>query len=170
MDGGIKRHFRLEHCRRFSADLDAVKAFFLEGLPDKVVDSCTRRLAELLKQLFEKDTACVPRVAQCVFVTSCAGTSLSCMPAPQITGMPPLPPSRQPRCGACRRARPLTAPCRYNIFRVIRHRTKEDATAKVVCVLPPLKRARAYTIAQKFIDKFKADIEARNFIKHLKPH
>jgi hypothetical protein len=37
-------------------------------------------------------------------------------------------------------------------------------------VLPPLKRARAYTIAQKFIDKFKADIEARNFIKHLKPH
>ncbi len=66
--------------------------------------------------------------------------------------------------------RGLTAPCRYNIFRVIRHRTKEDATAKVVCVLPPLKRARAYTIAQKFIDKFKADIEARNFIKHLKPH
>jgi hypothetical protein len=57
MDGGIKRHFRLEHCRRFSADLDAVKAFFLEGLPEKVVDSCTRRLSELLKQLFEKDTA-----------------------------------------------------------------------------------------------------------------
>jgi hypothetical protein len=57
MDGGIKRHFRLEHCRRFSADLDAVKAFFLEGLPDKVVDSCTKRLSELLKQLFEKDTA-----------------------------------------------------------------------------------------------------------------
>jgi CO dehydrogenase/acetyl-CoA synthase beta subunit len=50
--------------------------------------------------------------------------------------------------------RGLTAPCRSNIFRVIRHRTKEDATAKVVCVLPPLKRARAYTIAQKFIDKF----------------
>jgi hypothetical protein len=23
---------------------------------------------------------------------------------------------------------------------------------------------------QKFIDKFKADVEMRNFIKHLKPH
>ena len=57
MDGGIKRHFRLEHCRRFLADLDSVKAFFLEGLPEKVVDSCTRRLSDLLKQLFEKDTA-----------------------------------------------------------------------------------------------------------------
>jgi hypothetical protein len=57
MDGGIKRHFRLEHCRRFLADLDAVKAFFLEGLPEKVVDSCTRRMSDLLKQLFEKDTA-----------------------------------------------------------------------------------------------------------------
>jgi hypothetical protein len=25
-------------------------------------------------------------------------------------------------------------------------------------------------LLQKFIDKFKADIELRNFIKHLKPH
>jgi hypothetical protein len=57
MDGGIKRHFRLEHCRSFIADLDAVRTFFLEGLPEKVVDSCTKRLSDLLKQLFEKDTA-----------------------------------------------------------------------------------------------------------------
>ena len=35
-------------------------------------------------------------------------------------------------------------PCRYNIFRVIRHRTKEDATAKVeLCGF--FVRARALT-------------------------
>jgi hypothetical protein len=30
--------------------------------------------------------------------------------------------------------------------------------------------APTHTNAQKFIDKFKADIELRNFIKQLKPH
>jgi hypothetical protein len=58
---------------------------------------------------------------------------------------------------------------RYNIFRVIRHRTKEDATAKVrVRNLP--RSLPHCVLLQKFIDKFKADIELRNFIKHLKPH
>jgi len=150
MDGGIKRHFRLEPCRRFSAALDAVKAFFLEGLPEKVVDSCTRRLSELLKQLFEKDTAYLVKLYASAPDNgdSTVGT----------------------KCGSCF-AYALRAHCvvRYNIFRVIRHRTKEDATAKVG-VRNLLHSVPHCVLLQKFIDKFKADIELRNFIKHLKPH
>jgi hypothetical protein len=163
MDGGIKRHFRLEHCRRFSADLDAVKAFFLEGLPEKVVDSCTRRLSELLKQLFEKDTAYLVKLYASAPDNGDATVAT--------------------KCGACFAFVCLrcAAPPAHSIASSLSGTIYSGSSGTELKRMPLPRWARAtcsccaqfltHSVSlQKFIDKFKADIELRNFIKHLKPH